>query len=285
MRHNKKRNTALLYEFLIRHISKCLVESREDEAKKAVNMIKKYYAKNSVLHKELDLFNHIFKNTVKSRDYASRLLSEVVSQAKGLDQRALDQCKGRLIKEINYSFDADQFYSHKIPNYVIYASAQTLLSDSKKINNIEKIKIEEKIVDFLTEDKSPAQSISQALKLDPKYNNAVYKIVIKKFDDKYSGKLNENQRKFLTKYAVSLISENKIIFSNAANNEIAKIQDSLAMITDPEIAKDKDLMGKITECRKALQSYDPKSLTEHQVVKLLQYMSLSEAINKKDEAA
>ena len=75
MRHNKKRNTALLYEFLIRHVSKCLIESRKAEANKAVGLLKKYY-KSGPLREELDLFDSALQSKVQTAEYASKVLSE-----------------------------------------------------------------------------------------------------------------------------------------------------------------------------------------------------------------
>lgn len=278
MRHNKKRNTALLYEFLIRHISKCLVESKEAEANKAVAILKRHFSKNSVLHEELSLFDSIFKHKVKSLPYAAKVLNQILSESSKLNPKALTDAKTKLIKEINQEFDTEAFYSHKIPNYVIYASAQSLFSRRKEISPIDRLKLEEKIVTFLTEEKGAHQSLAQTLKLDPKYSNAVYKIVLKKFDEKYAESLNENQKKLLGKYAVSLFSENKRIFSNAVKQEMENVRSSIGGIADPEVAKDKDLMHKIQECREHLNEIDTENMTEQSIVRLLQFMKLADTV-------
>ena len=54
--YRKKRNVGLIHEFLIRHISKCVVEGNNDEAKKAIDLSKRYFASSTELGKELKLF-------------------------------------------------------------------------------------------------------------------------------------------------------------------------------------------------------------------------------------
>jgi len=283
MRHNKKRNTALLYEFLIRHVSKCLIESRKDEANKAVALLKKYY-KAGPLREELDLFNHALHSKVRTAEYASKLIAQVLKEARRINARRLDESKTKLIKEINRTFDAASFFAHKIPNYVMYASLQSLLNNAtghKKLNeSVTCLQLEEKLVTFMLAERTSQQSLAESLKLDPQYNNAVYRIVINKFNEKYAGALNEAQKKLLSKYAVALISENKKVLTNAIAEELQAAKSSLSVISDTEIAKDKDLVKKISECRQRLEQVRPDDASEATIVAVLQFMSLAEEVSR-----
>jgi hypothetical protein len=283
MRHNKKRNAALLYEFLIRHVSKCLVESRKDEANKAVALLKKYY-RSGPLREELDLFNCALNTKVHTAEYASKLLSEVLKRAKRISPKRLDENKTRLIKDINRSFDADSFYAHKIPNYVMYASLQTLLNNEtghKKLHeSVNRLQLEEKIVTYLLTDRNEAKSLAESMKLEPQYNNAVYRVVINKFKKKYQEALTESQFRVLSRYAQALISENIAPFRSAVRREVEAAKQKLALVTDPEIGKDKDLMNKISECRTQLHQFDTEKVEEADVVRLLQFMALSDEVTR-----
>ncbi len=283
MRHNKKRNTALLYEFLIRHVSKCLIESRKDEANRAVALLTKYY-KTGPLRQELDLFNHALYTKVKTPEYASKLLGEVLKEARRMNTRRLDQSKTKLIKEINRTFDGDSFFNHKIPNYVMYASLQTLLNNAnghKKLNeSVNRLQLEETVVQHMVSEKHAKLSIKDSLKMDPKYSNAVCRVVINKFNEKYSGTLNEAQKKLLSKYAVSLISENRHVLSKALAEEIENVKTALTRVTDKEIVKDKDLLGKLSECRMKLNQLQPDNVSEANLVAVLKFMSLAEEVER-----
>ena len=56
MKHNKKRNTAFLYECLIKELTKAIV--REDKKRQFITkkVIKEFFNKNSELRKELNLY-------------------------------------------------------------------------------------------------------------------------------------------------------------------------------------------------------------------------------------
>ena len=76
--HNKRRNAALLYEFLIRHISSCLVSGKNEDAKKALDLSKKYFIKGTSLHQELELSKNLLTTSVKSKESAHKLLNEIL---------------------------------------------------------------------------------------------------------------------------------------------------------------------------------------------------------------
>lgn len=279
MRHNKKRNSALLYEFLVRHASRCLIDSRKDEAKKVVDISKKYFSKGAPLFDELSLFNNLLKTRVKSRESAQRVLTSVYNHAERSNARLLDAEKSRLIKEINYTFKDEEFYDYKIPDYTVYASIQTLLNEvrskKKALTDVEKIKLEDSITEHLVQAEGETKP---NLTVNPNYNNAVYKFVVERFHKKYDGKLSETQKKLLTKYAVYLISENKDSFKKELQKEVDIVKTKLKTVTDPAIRNDKDLSQKLTECYKKFVSSNFESIDDNTVLEILQYMKLVEEV-------
>jgi len=282
MRHNKKRNSALLYEFLVRHISNCLINNQKSEAGKAMSISRKYFSKGTELYKDLRLFNTILGTKVKSRNSAQKVMNEVLSTAiSNTNVRKLDMEKSKLIKEINHTFSGEEFYSYKIPNYTVYASIQTLFGDrrnkKKILNSIDRIKLEDNIVEHLVRAEN-SNNVIDTLKVNPNYNNAVYKFAIERFHKKYDKKLNESQKRFLTKYAVYLISENKGIMQSAIQKEVEIIKEELKNIRDESIAVDKDLMSKINECYKKLVTTNFDNICERNILDILQYMKLVEEV-------
>jgi hypothetical protein len=280
MRHNKKRNSALLYEFLIRHISHCLIDDRREEAKKAVAISKKYFSSGSPLRRELDLFKSVLDTNVKSKHSAQRILNEVVITAGKMNVRELDTEKSKLIKEINHTFEDTNVYGYKIPNYTVYASVHTLLNDKrtkkKLLNSVDRIKLEDSVLEYLTKEKGDA--ISETLKKNPNYSNAVYKFVVERFHKKYDKRLSESQKKFLTKYAVYLISENKGVIKSSIQKEVESIKDRLRTVKDESVRNDGDLMKRLSECYKKFVTTSFDDINEETVLNLLQYMKLVEEV-------
>jgi hypothetical protein len=278
MRHNKKRNSALLYEFLIRHISGCLINDDKQGAAKAMDISKRYFSQGTALRDELNLFNSILKTNVKSRDSAQRILNEVLRDAARMNSRRLDAEKSNLIKEVNYSFD-DRFYRYKIPNYTVYASICTLLNEKrnkkKVLSSVNRIKLEDSVVEHLVNKEAP---VNGGLKIDPNYNNVVYRFATQKFHKKYENKLNESQKRLLTKYAVYLISENKDAMDKAIQTEVANIKKRLVNIQDVSVMKDKELMSKLRECYTKLSEVNFDVITEEKILELLKYVKLADEV-------
>jgi hypothetical protein len=277
-RHNKKRNAGLLMEFLIRHISKCLINNMKEDANKAVTLSKRHFSKKNALHEELSLFGAILGTKVKSRQSAQKILSEVSKRASKMNARKLDTEKSRLIKEINHIL-GDEVYSYKVPNYTVYASIQTLFSDArnrKKLNPIERIKLEDTIVEHLIREET--DQVADKLKTNPNYNNAVYKFVIERFHKKYADKLSENQKKLLTKYAVFMISENEGVIRSAVDKEITEVKRKLKHIRDKSLLDNSELMSKITECYKKIVTTDFSSINDQNILEVLKYMKLIEEV-------
>ena len=97
-RHNKKRNAGLMYEFLIRSISRFLVEGNNENAEITKKIIKKYYNSNTELHKEYRLINALVNVPVGSDTVATAVLQEARSAATRFDSKALKIEKGNMIK-------------------------------------------------------------------------------------------------------------------------------------------------------------------------------------------
>jgi hypothetical protein len=277
-RHNKKRNSALLYEFPIRHISKCLVEANKDEANKALAISKKYFAEGTALRRELDLFSAILKTNVRSKDSAQKILNAVCESASRMNVRLMDEQKSKLIREINYTLNP-AVYDYKIPNYTIYASIQTVLNEARNKNKsldiVSKVKIEESILEHLTRN---AETQEDLLKVNPNYSNAVYKFLIQRFDKKYEGKINENQKKLLMKYAVYLISNNNQQLKEYLATEINRIKLGLKSVKDESIRKDSDIMKKIGECYSKFSTFGVDDLNDQKILEVLQYQRLVEEV-------
>lgn len=281
MLHNKKRNTALVYEFLIRHITKCLIENQSASANKAMALVKRYF-RTGPLREELALFNCVTQAHAPDIHYAEKLLGAVVEKARSLDYRKLEHVKSRLIRDINETLDPAALYKSKVPYYSVYASLQTLINHSngkqQKLDGIQRVQLEQRVVSFLTQERTPEKTLTESLKLDPQYNNTVYKLVIRKFDEKYKDTLNEAQKKLLTKYAIASMSDNKQVFSHALRCEINNVRKALGFIANKEIREDKELVRRVNDCRLQAEALNPDNLSEANLVKVLRLMTLAREV-------
>ena len=205
--HNKKRNVGIIYELLLRHISKCLIEEKMSDAQKSLNILDKGFSKGTELYKEFRLFNALANSTVSDTPVAAAILTEAKQAARRTDINKLDREKSILIKEINYNIKDSDFYSSRIPQYKIFATIQTLLNDWREedISNLSRmVQYESKIVGHLLEEKSK-ELIDDHVERD--VDSLVVKILSEKFNKKYSDSLDDTQKDIIRTYVFSMSSD------------------------------------------------------------------------------
>ena len=138
VKHNKIRNTGLLYEFLLRQITLDVLNS--DDTSKAVQMIKKRFNENTELGKELALYNILTTKKFKSDKKAEYFINEVISTRYDLNNSTLKRERYNLIKEIKEHYNLQKFMSSKVKNikpthlHINYSNIQKQCLLNKKQN-------------------------------------------------------------------------------------------------------------------------------------------------------
>lgn len=205
-RHNKKRNTGLLYEFLARHIAESLVECDEVAARKGIKLLRKHFKRGTELHREFRLFNAMVNATVAERVTARRIVEEARAAAKTYDAKVLDREKSLLIRGINHTFNDPKFYAKHVDEYRTYATVQTLLDDWRRGTSSDIVKMtgyEEDLVEWLVTPKDKNVLEEQG---NGDVDNLLLNLMFKKVDSKYKNTLNPEQIKLVNGYVYSLKS-------------------------------------------------------------------------------
>lgn len=213
--HNKKRNTGLLYEFLVRAISSSLVEGNQKMSSLALKILKKHFKIGSVLYKEFRLINSLLKTTVSSEAVAASIMNEAKTAARGHNQKELNKLKSSLIHEINRSIGDDNFFDAQINEYRMYATIQTLLNDwrSPHYDLGRLAQYEDQLIKWLTTEKVVAQD--QIINEEsPGSGRLLMKIMMNKLNEKYSGVLTNEQRSLIKAYAFSTANDDASIIKN-----------------------------------------------------------------------
>ena len=116
MKHNKKRNTAFLYESLIKELTKAIVKEDKEKKQKIIQIIKENFNKSSLLRKELEMYKELFEAKNLNSEYAKRLMIEVKKDYWSLDRKEVFNSQTKLIKQINESLSST-FFANFISNY------------------------------------------------------------------------------------------------------------------------------------------------------------------------
>lgn len=199
-RHNKKRNAGLLYEFLLRSISRSLVEQDDKKAEKSKKLIKKYFASNTELHKEYRLINALVNVPVGSESLAALVLEEARAAALNFDGKKLRSEKDSLIRDINHFYGTDVVYAESVQNYKEYATASSLVQYWRGEKNLD-IGTVTQYKRVLLELLSSSPDNSDIENTDPNVDALVVKIASDKLRKKYESKLSKKQSEILNEYA------------------------------------------------------------------------------------
>ena len=85
-KHNKKRNTALLYEYLVKELTRCVLKEDLNTKKKIISILKEFFQKDSVLAKELSIYKSISEPALITKTLAEKILSESKKQFESLNK-------------------------------------------------------------------------------------------------------------------------------------------------------------------------------------------------------
>lgn len=245
LKHNKKRNTGLVYEFLIRKLSQSLVEKDVETYKNSFSLIKRYFSPEQPLMEEKRLFDVLMTTKVQNRQSAVNLLGEVKLNASKLNFRFLDIKKSNLIKEINKKFGQDFFTSYKLEEYKKLASIQLLINGCNKKRTlqegVDRTIVEQHIISFLLEDNKQNEQSKELVK----YDEIVQMAAMRKFNERYGKTLCESQKQILKKYFIKKLSnkDNEIrsFISETKENLVKQIVEnsSIKEVKESKMVKDK----------------------------------------------
>ena len=193
-RHNKKRNTAFLYEALVRELTKCIVSKDETRKGIVVSLVKDHFAKGTALRNELDLYKTLYESEDLDARLCEKLLNEVKRGHDSLDRQQIFNEQTALINKINRLLSKDVF-SNFVPNYKNLATIAQILNPDVSIKH--RVLLEGNLIESIS-----AEAEDNREPMAP-IDNLVYKTFVSKFNEQYNGKLLEEQRELLSKYIAS----------------------------------------------------------------------------------
>ena len=277
IKHNKYKNTGILFELLVRKIT---ADTLSNGNSKAAALVKKYFTK-SELANENKLYQVINNSISLSEGKAESVLSTVLDMSRKLDGEKLAKEKYNLIREIKENFDMNDFFGAKKKNYKLLDSTYILLEsyNDKKFANPEsiitsKITILEHITSHPDTKMSLSPLVEELMSLDKGTRALTYKIMLEKYNTKFDG-LSKEQKEVLKEYINSASDAPKLKeFLNTKFKGIsAVLKENVGKIEDPalkiKIQEVINLIAPILETRK---------LKDDHLVALLQYLDLSNEI-------
>ncbi len=274
LKNSKYKNTGILFELLVRQIASDILSNKDPQA---AILVKKYFSKTE-LAKEHKLYQTLININSLSETKAESLVETVLRLSEKLNKTALRKEKYNLIKEIKDNYDLEDFFKAKIQNYKVNASIYNLLEAHNSTEFTDpKIVIDNKVtlLEFLTKkavDKTAVkdQVLEEYAKQDKGTRILIYKMIVEKFNTKYSNLLPE--QKSLLKEFINNVS-NTVTLKEYINNQIQNVKLELEVLTKK--VTDKKIQIKLTEVNSILNMI-PKSenVSDDDVLNLMNYYEL-----------
>tara|TARA_B100000035_G_scaffold38298_2_gene28835 strand:- start:6346 stop:7176 length:831 start_codon:yes stop_codon:yes gene_type:complete len=270
-KHNKKRNTAFLFEALIKEMAKSVVNNDEERQSKIARIIKRHFQKRGVLYKDLQTYKTIMNLREAEETFAKRILSEVRRDRDKLNTQRIFSEQSKLIKKINVELGQD-VYANFVPNYKTMATIGQLFSDSTATE--EKIILEDRILEEVTKAETKTEK-----EIMEHIDSIAYKTFTNKFNKTYAGKLHEEQQKVVSRYIFS-VSDNGTSLKTYLNEEIERLRTEVSQsLESEEIKSDELMLEKAGKVLQFLDSLKETPLDERTIKKIMQVQELVREVN------
>ena len=271
LKHSKYKNTAILFEMLVRKLTS---ETLTSDKTITVEIIKKYFGKNTVLSKELQLYNALIKENVDSEAKALDFIRSCKATHNRLNKSLLKRQRYNLVKEISENFDFSKISKIRINNYKELASIYKLFEYNEVDNPTQLLECKSSIVEHLLGKVEKLQETDVILEKYKKHDKEVrllaYKMLVDKFNKKYSG-LDESQKSVLNKYIVHVNDSEtmKQYFEKIIPSIKKQLKEQVSLITDKAT---KIKVDKLSEMLCNVETI--KVIKESHVLTILRYYDL-----------
>lgn len=281
IKHSKFKNTGLIYELLVKQIAADTLSKNESAA---VGILKKYFGGNTVIAKELKLYEYILKNNNLSEAKAETVISSITEISRKLNQKTLKDLKYKLISEIKDNYNIEDFFAISVRDYKPLAALYCLLEaqnnntlvDPDFLVNNKFTVLEHLTTTAVDKDKVKDTLIEEYSKYDKDLRLLTYKILLEKFNSNYKNLLPE-QKNILKEFITSVNSKTRL--RTLVNEEVDKIKNEVTALASK--IKDEVVLIKLEEVLKGINTLKKTDkINDNHLINLMQYYDLVNEMRK-----
>ena len=260
-KHNKKRNTAFLYEALVKELAKSVIENDKAKQKAISTIIKEHFKKTGTLDKELTLYKQLYSTKEFPKEIAEKLLNQVKVEHEKLNETDIFNEQSKLIAKIN-KFVGPQVFNNFVSNYKTLASISQIFN--KTVEPKQKVLLEQEILETITDTAKEKRVVLETI------DSLALKRFIDRFNETYKDSLLAEQKKLLSKFINH--SEEDVELKVYLNEEIVRLKESLNKILTLEVIKtNKDLVENTKRLQNVLNNFKIQTIDE-QLIKKIMYI-------------
>ena len=266
-KHNKKRNTALVYEALVKEMTAAILRDDHNTKNKITNIIKKHFSFDSILKKDLECYHSVTESYGSDTETCKKIINEVKIQKRLIDPSALFKAQTELIKDINSEVDSNIF-NNFVPNYKSLATIDQMFS--LKTSPRERIMLESTLLTFMTETHEEPEE--QAV------DSLVVTKFVERFNKKYNDDLLDEQKELLNQFILSF-TDNSLALKTFLNDEIGRLKEALTKSFETkEISEDDSMATKTKSIIEKLEAFSKANVDEEVLLTVLKTQELVKEI-------
>jgi hypothetical protein len=274
IRHNKFRNTGILFELLVRQVASDTVSGQDSLS---IGLIKKYFSK-SELAKEYKLYQTLVSTKILTEGKAESLINATLEISNRLNRSALRKEKYNLIKDISKMYILEEFFKSKINNYSQYAAAYSLIEAHNSLEFVEPAQVignKVTLLEHITRKEVNKENVTDRVleeyaKMDKGTRILAYKILLERFNSKYNN-MSDIQKSVLKEYINNI--SNTVKLREFVNESFSSIKAELMKLN--KIVTDKTTQIKINEVVNILKPLDKnQNVKDDNIIALLQFHQL-----------
>lgn len=273
-KHNKKRNTAFLFEALIRELTKASLNEDIEKKGVVIAIIKEHFNKDSILAKELELYKTLNEDIDMSPEFAEKLLYEVKVDYQSLNKKKVFEAQSVLINEINKKL-SKSIFSNFVPNYKNLATIYQILNPDTTPPKA-RILLEDELIKNITSKNKLNEN-----KMKP-VDKITMNVFVKKFNEQYSKSLLKEQQNLLKRYVTSF-TDNGLELKIFLNEEIARLKSTLReSLNHKSIQNDFEVKEKTEQVLSIIDGFRKRKVDSRMVETILKIQGLVKEISEDD---
>ena len=262
MKHNKKRNTAFIYETLSRELTKAIVDKDHGRKELVLSIIKESFTPQSPLTAELQLYKALLETENAKPAMAERILQETKFAYSKIDNKTVFDAQSRVIAAINKNL-GQNVWSNFVPNFKSLASVNAIFNTKMPVKT--KVLFEQQIIDKMTAGSTLDEN--QNLKT---IDNLTYHSFSKKFNSKYTDLLQE-QKDLLNRYITSF-ADDGLELRVYLNEELSRLKTLVQEAK--EVSEELMVAQKLEGVAEYLEEFRKREFTDHDLNKVLKTQEL-----------
>jgi hypothetical protein len=264
VKHNKKRNTAFLYEALVRELTKSVVSNNSARSKAVKTILKEHFRSGKVLFSELGCFTALTDKSNLDRYTAEKMIFRAKNEYDKLNQQEIFKEQSAVIKKVNTELGKEVF-NNFVPDYKSYATLAQIFGTKMPVKN--RVIMEQKIVETLTSSEEEKEEMQPV-------DSLVVKSFTERFNKEYTELLPE-QKELLNRFIVSF-NESEADFKLYAGKELKRIQEGVqASLELPDVREDEEMVENTKKVLDQISKFNVANLDEQQILKILKLQKLA----------